>query len=97
VSAESLTFTSFSLLGADFSLDPLSLVLPSACRLTLEVNRRMEGWTQSLRDELFLESTELRNYSKPEASKSTSDQSKGTEPSELERDDLVPDVLLRQG
>lgn len=64
------------------------------CKLTMVVINRMSTWTQSLRDELFLESTELRNYS---SFSEESEKSSGTSTPQV-HDDIdgpVPDFLLQ--
>ena len=57
---------------------------------------RMSTWTQSLRDELFLESTELRNYSAlSDESEKSSVTTTTPQTTQDEIDGPVPDVLLQ--
>lgn len=65
------------------------------CKLTMVLVHRMSTWTQSLRDELFLESTELRNYSALSDESEQSSVMTTTPQSQDEIDGPVPDVLLQ--
>ena len=53
--------------------------------------RRMDTWTEAIKDEMFLESTELKNYDS--ADDAEADLGRGLD--ELEAEGPLPDVMLR--